>query len=134
IFAAIYAGYQLYALIPGPAAFVLLAVTAGATVALSLRQGVLVAALGLAGPYGGPALVASDAPHALPLFLYLAFVTAGMLAVLRHRAWWWLSWPALAGAVGWAMLWLGLQPDHPESAVVGVYILVQLALFAALRR
>jgi uncharacterized membrane protein len=134
VFAAIYAAYQLYGLIPGPAAFVLLAVTAGATVALSLRQGVLVAALGLVGAYVVPLLVASDAPSAPPLFLYLAFVTAGMLAVLRHRAWWWLAWLSLAGAFLWAMLWLGTQPDKPESAVVGGYVLVQLALFAAFRR
>ena len=133
VFAAIYAGYQLYGMFPAPAAFALLALTAGTTVALSLRQGVLVATLGLAGAYVVPALVASDVPRALPLFLYLAFVTAAMLAVMRHRAWWWLAWPALAGAFLWAMVWLALQPARPESVVVGGYILVQLALFAAFR-
>ncbi len=134
VFAAIYAAYQLYGLISAPPAFVLLAATAIATVALSLRQGILVATLGLLGAYAVPALVASDAPHALPLFLYLALVTAGMLAVLRHRAWWWLAWAALAGAFAWIMVWLGMEPDRPESVVVGGYILVQLALFAAFRR
>ncbi len=134
VFAAIYAAYQLYGLISAAPAFVLLAATAGATVALSLRQGVLVAALGLVGAYVVPALVASDAPHALPLFLYLAFVTAGTLAVLRHRAWWWLAWAALGGAFLWVVAWLGLEPDRPESAVVGFYILAQLALFSAFRR
>ena len=69
----------------------------------------------------------------LPLFAYLAFVTAGMLAVLRHRGWWWLAWPALAAAFGWTMVWLGSRPDHPESLVVGIYILVQLGLFVAFR-
>lgn len=133
-FAALYAAYQLYGLISGGLAFPLLAATAIATVALSLRHGVLVAALGLVGAYVVPALVASDAPHALPLFAYLAFVTAGMLAVLRHRAWWWLAWPALAGAFAWVLVWLGLAAAHPESPVVGFYILVQLGLFAAFRR
>ncbi|MBV9554064.1 MAG: DUF2339 domain-containing protein [Alphaproteobacteria bacterium] len=134
VFAAVYAAYQLYGLIGATTAFVLLAVTAGATVALSLRQGVLVAALGLAGAYLVPALVVSDAPRALPLFLYLAFVTAGVLAVLRHRGWWWLAAPTLLGAFGWTMVWLGFAPAHPQSAVVGGYILVQLGLFAGLRR
>ncbi|HXP05604.1 MAG TPA: DUF2339 domain-containing protein [Stellaceae bacterium] len=134
IFAALYAGYQLYGLIPSPLAFPLLAATSIATVALSLRHGVFVAALGLVGAYAVPALVASDAPHALPLFAYLAFVTAGLLAVMRHRRWWWLSWPALAAAYGWVMVWLSLDYAHPETPVVGVYILVQLALFAAFRR
>jgi uncharacterized membrane protein len=134
VFAAIYAAYQFYGLISGPPAFALLAATAVATVALSLRQGVLVAALGLVGAYVVPALVASDVPRALPLFLYLAFVTAAILAVLRHRAWWWLGLPALLGAFIWTMVWLGLQPANPETPVVGGYILVQLVLFAAFRR
>jgi hypothetical protein len=112
----------------------LLAVTAAATVAISLRHGPLVAALGLTGAYAVPALIASDTPHALPLFAYLTFVTAGVLAVLRHRAWWWLAGPTLAGAFAWVMIWLGFQPEHPETPVVGIYILGQLALFAALRR
>src|SRR5580704_8792510 len=110
VFAALYAAYQLYGLISGGLAFPLLAATAIATVTLSLRHGVLVAALGLVGAYAVPALVASAAPHALPLFAYLAFVTAGMMAVLRHRGWWWLAWPALAAAFGWAMVWLGSGP------------------------
>lgn len=134
VFAAIYAAYQLYGLIPADSAFVLLAATAVATVVLALRQGVLVAAIGLVGAYVVPALVASDTPHALPLFLYLALVTAGVLAVLRHRAWWWLAWAALAGGFLWTMAWLGLEPGHPESIVVGVYVLAQLGLFAAFRR
>jgi uncharacterized membrane protein len=133
VFAAIYAAYQLYELIGATSAFVLLAATAVATVALALRQGIFVAALGLVGAYVVPALVASDTPHALPLFLYLVFITAGLLAVLRHRAWWVLAWPTLAGAVGWVLLWLS-DAVHPESTVVGLYILAQLGLFAALRR
>jgi uncharacterized membrane protein len=134
VFAAIYAAYQLYGLIPADSAFVLLAATAIAAVALALRQGVLVAALGLVGAYAVPALVVTETPRALPLFLYLAVVTAGMLAVLRHRAWWWLAWAALGGAFLWTLTWLGSQPQRPESAVVGLYILVQLGLFAAFRR
>jgi uncharacterized membrane protein len=134
VFAALYAAYQLYGLIPSSLAFPLLAATSIATVALSLRHGIFVAALGLVGAYAVPALVASDAPHALPLFAYLAFVTAGLLAVMRHRRWWVLAWPALAAAYGWVMLWLGLQPAHPESPAVGAYILVQLGLFAGFRR
>src|SRR3954465_2084246 len=134
VFASLYAAYQLYALIPGGLAFPLLAATAAATVALSLQHGPMVAALGLIGAYVVPALVTSDAPHALPLFAYLGVVTAAVLAVLRHRAWWWLAWPTLLGAFGWIMAWLALQPQHPEAAVVGIYVLAQLTLFAGFRR
>jgi len=133
VFASIYAAYQLYGLLPSALAFPLLAATAGATVAMSLRHGPLVAALGLVGAYVVPLLIESDAPRALPLFAYLAFVTAASLALLRHRAWWWLAWLSLAGATLWVVLWLVVARDRPESVVVALYLLVQLGLFAAFR-
>jgi uncharacterized membrane protein len=133
VFAAVYAAHQLYDLLPGSVAFVLLAITAGGAVAQALRQGPLVAALGLAGAYAVPLLVTSEAPQALPLFAYLTIVTAGSLAVLRHRAWWWLVWFSLAGATLWVPLWLAAAAT-PEIPVVAVYLLAQLALFTAFRR
>ncbi|MGE0259269.1 MAG: DUF2339 domain-containing protein [Alphaproteobacteria bacterium] len=133
VFAAIYAAHQLYGLLPSGIAFALLAATAGAAVALSLRHGPLVAALGLIGAYVVPLLVESNAPHAPPLFAYLAVVTAGSLALVRHRAWWWLVWFSLAGAMLWVPLWFAAAPADPATATVAVYLLVQLALFAALR-
>jgi len=133
IFAALYAAYALYGLIPAGLAFPLLAVTAGATVAQSLRQGPLVAALGLVGAYAVPGLVESEAPSAAALFAYLAVVTAGSLALLRHRAWWWLAWLSLGGALGWVALWMGSAQDA-EAPVVAIYLLVQFGLFTAFHR
>ncbi len=133
IFASLYAAHALYGFLPAGLAFVLLAVTAGAAVAQSLRHGPLVAALGLVGAFAVPALVSSTAPHALPLFAYLAVVTAASLALLRHRAWWWLAWLSLFGAVGWVVVWLAGSRD-PEAPVVALYLLVQFGLFVAFRR
>src|SRR5262249_19269978 len=110
LFASIYAAYALYGLLSPAPAFVLLAMIAGATAAQSLRHGPLVAALGLVGAYVVPALVSSDAPHALPLFTYLAVATAGALALLRHRAWWWLACLTITGALLWVPLWLNAAP------------------------
>jgi uncharacterized membrane protein len=132
-FAAIYAAHQLYGLLPSGIAFALLAVTAGAAVALSLRHGPLVAVLGLVGAYVVPLLVESNAPRALPLFTYLAIVTAGSLALVRHRAWWWLVWFSLAGAMLWVPLWFAARPADSATATVAAYLLVQFALFVALR-
>jgi uncharacterized membrane protein len=132
VFASLYAAYALYDLLPAGPAFALLAATAAATVAQSLRQGPLVAAVGLVGAYVVPALVESDAPNAAALFVYLAVVTAASLAVLRHRAWWWLAWLSLGGAVGWVVLWLGSAQDA-AAPIVAIYLLVQFGLFAAFR-
>lgn len=134
VFASLYAAHQLYGLLPSVLAFPLLAATAAATVVMSLRHGPLVAALGLVGAYLVPLLVQSEAPQALPLFGYLAFVTAASLALLRHRAWWWLAWLSLAGTIFWVLLWLAGAGDHPETLVVGGFLLLQLALFGAFRR
>jgi uncharacterized membrane protein len=133
VFASLYAAHALYGLLPAMLAFPLLAATAGATVAQSLRLGPLVAALGLVGAFVVPLLVTSPTPHALPLFAYLVVVTAGALALLRHRAWWWLAWPSLAGAILWVALWLASAPVT-EAPVVALYLLVQFALFVAFRR
>ncbi len=133
VFASLYAAHALYDFLPAGIAFGLLAATAGATVAQSLRHGPLVAALGLVGAFAVPLLVTSTAPHALPLFAYLAVVTAASLALLRHRAWWWLAWLSLAGAIFWVVLWLAGARD-PEAPVVAGYLLVQLGLFVAFRR
>ena len=133
LFASFYAAHALYGLLPAGLAFLLLAATAGATVVQSLRHGPLVAALGLVGAYAVPLLVTSSNPHALPLFAYLILATAGALAVLRHRAWWWLAWLPLAGAMLWVPLWLASAPN-PEGPIVAGYLLLQFGLFAALRR
>ena len=133
VFASLYAAHGLYGFLPAGLAFLLLAITAGATVAQSLRQGPLVAALGLIGAFIVPLLVQSTSPHATPLFAYLAVVTAAALALLRHRAWWWLAWPALAGAIIWVVLWLASAAD-PEAAVVAGYLLVLFGLFVVFRR
>ena len=132
VLASLYAAHQLYGLLPSFLAFALLALTAAATVALSLRHGPFVAALGLVGAFAVPALVQSDAPHALPLFLYLTLVSAGSLVVLRYRAWPWLAWIWVSGAVLWVLMWLA-GAAHAETPIVGGFVLAQFLLFAALR-
>ena len=115
IFASLYAAYQLYGLLPPTLAFPLLALTAAATVLMSLQHGPFVAVLGLAGAFAVPAMVGSEQPSAFALFAYLILVGAGSLVLLRHRAWWWLAWIALAGSIGWALLWLAMLYE-PRTA------------------
>ena len=134
IFASLYAAYQLYGLLPPSLTFPLLTLTAAATVLMSLQHGPFVAVLGLAGAFTVPAMVSSEQPSALSLFAYLLVVGAGAVALLRHRAWYWLAWVALAGSAGWTVLWLAFLYDPSDVWVVGGYLLAQIGLFAALRR
>jgi uncharacterized membrane protein len=134
IFASFYAAYQLYGLFSPALAFPLLALVSAATVLLSLQHGPFVAALGLSGAFAVPLLVENQEPAAFPLFAYLTLVTAAALALLRYRQWWWLAWVAITGSIGWALLWLGIAYQPDDVWVIGFYLMVQFALFAALRR
>jgi uncharacterized membrane protein len=134
IFASLFAAYQLYGLLPPALAFPLLALTCAATVLMSLQHGPFVAVLGLAGAFAVPLLVGSEEPLALPLFAYLTLVNAATLALLRHRAWWWLAWLSVTGSIGWALLWLAASYRHEDVIVIGGYLLAQIGLLAALRR
>ena len=70
-FGSVYAAFALYGLISNTTAFAGLAVVALAALALSRLQGPLIAALGLIGSYGTPALIPSDQPSAWGLFCLL---------------------------------------------------------------
>ena len=134
VFASLYAAYALYDLLPSIVAFLLLALTAIATVAMSLRHGAFVAGLGFVGALTVPAMVASESPSAMTLFSYLTFVTAGMLAVLRVKKWWWLAWVSLGGAVGWVMIWLASAWTPADAPVLGGFLILQGVAFVLLRR
>jgi uncharacterized membrane protein len=134
LFADVYAAYQLYGLISAGPAFVLLAGAAALAITLSLRHGPFVAALGLLGTFLVPALVRGTEPHSLSLFSYLAVVTAASLALLRHKAWWWLGWLSLAGSLAWVLLWLAALYAPGDAPILGGFLILLLGLFAALRR
>jgi uncharacterized membrane protein len=107
LFACFLAAVHLYHLIPPAAGFALMALTTAVAVGLALRQGVMVALLGLVGGFLTPALIQTDHPSARNLFGYLLLLTAGLLAAAWRRGWRWLSYAALGGGLLWAAAWLG---------------------------
>ena len=72
--------------------------------ALSLRHGQVVAAVGLIGAFATPALVQTEHPSLPGLFGYLLFVTAAALAVVRYTAWVWLGWATTVAGAVWVVL------------------------------
>ncbi len=105
-FGSIYAAYALYELVAPLAAFIGLAALGLGALALSLRQGPMIAALGLIGSYGTPSLIPSPDPNAWSFFPYLLAILAAGFAILRRRTWWWLGYAAIVGSALWALLWL----------------------------
>ncbi|HXQ52953.1 MAG TPA: DUF2339 domain-containing protein [Stellaceae bacterium] len=126
LFASVYAGHALYALIPAAVAFALLAGVAAAAALLSLVHGQLMALLGFVGGYVAPALIETPNPSAAGLLLYVFLVTAGALVLLRWQRWNGLGWAVTAGVTIWA--WLALLMPRSELPL-GLYLIAVPALF-----
>ena len=104
LFGAAYAAGVLYGLVPPIAAFALMAAASLVGLVVSLRHGQLVAAVGIAGAFATPALVQSEDPSLPGLFVYLLFVSAAALAVVRYTAWVWLGWATTVAGAFWVVL------------------------------
>jgi uncharacterized membrane protein len=131
-FGAIYAAYALYGILSPAVCFPLLVAVGLGALWLSRRQGPLIAALGLLGAFVAPAIVPSDHPSAWGFFAYLAVLVAAALHELRLRAWWWLGYAAVAGALAWTLLWLGgslFEPSHTVPTAIFAYALGAAATF-----
>ncbi len=132
LYAAVYLSSVAYPLIPAGAGFVFMAVVTALAIALALVFGQLVAFVGLLGGYLTPALYASDNPSALMLFGYLAAILVASFTVIRLKAWWLLSIPALVGPVLWILLWaLEGAPDQQFWAATFTIIMPTIVLVAA---
>jgi uncharacterized membrane protein len=132
LYASFLAASDLYQLIPSLAAFGLMALTTATAVALSLRQGPLIAVVGLVGGFVTPYLLRSDAPaSALSLFTYLLLLEAGLLAVGRRRGWWILSVVTLLGGLAWVGLWMSGNFTPDDAAVLYLFLAASVGLFLA---
>jgi len=132
-FGSVYAAYALYELVAPLTAFIGLAALGLGALALSLRQGPMIAALGLIGSYVTPSLIPSPDPNAWSFFPYLLIILAASFAVLRRRTWWWLGFAAVAGSALWALLWLKGGPfELADIAPIGLFGLALggIAVFA----
>src|SRR6202035_5466174 len=99
LFACFLAGVHLYGLISPAVGFVLMALTTAVAVILSLRQGPMVALIGLVGGFLAPYWVRSGEPSARNLFGYLLLLEVGLLTASRRRGWSGVAFLALRSRV-----------------------------------
>ncbi len=116
-----YAAGPLYGLVPDLVTFVLMAAASLAGLALSVRFGPLVGAVGLAAAFGTPALIGSDNPSVPGLFGYLLVVSAAAWAVVRFTAWTWLGWAAAAGGAIWVAAY-AVAGAHRDVWAPGLFV------------
>lgn len=130
LYAVLLAAVRLYGLIPPLAGFALLATNTALAVALSLRQGPMVALLGLVGGFATPALIGRDTGDARGLLVYLLLLDVGLLAVARRRSWAPLAGGALAASFLWVLVWLA-GPHRATNAVpLGAFLLATSIAFS----
>ena len=99
-----YAAHELYNLIPAIVAFLALAVISLGAMALSLRQGPLLAAIGLLASLATPLLIQTDTPSLLMLIIYLVIIGGAALALSRRTGWGWLATGTVFGWLGWSLM------------------------------
>lgn len=131
-FGSIYAAFALYELVQPTTAFIGLALVALGALALSLRQGPLIAALGLLGSFVTPMMISSPDPTGWSFFPYLVIILGASFAVLRKRKWWWLGYASISGSALWSLLWLGGPFEAADIMPIGLFALCvgAVSLFA----
>jgi uncharacterized membrane protein len=116
LFGAAYSAGPGYGLIGPIPSFAALATIGISGLALSLRHGPLVTAVGIGCAMGTPALIDVTAPSRAILFTYLAIVTATAAAVMSRTGWTWLGRAAAGGGTAWVLI-AGGMPDPWPAAV-----------------
>jgi uncharacterized membrane protein len=106
VYGALFAAVALYEMISKVAAGGGAAALTAFAIGVSLRHGLLVAALAFVGGFVSPAIIGSETPNTPVLFGYLLAIAAGTLAVIRARGWWPLGWGVLGGSALWTIAWM----------------------------
>ena len=130
LFGAVYAAHALYGMINGVTATIGMGAVGVSAMALSLRRGVVLAAIGLVGALATPLLVSSDTPSFVGVWGYVLVITVAAALVSRLRDWPWVYLGALFGAGFWATMLFGKAATGAEFALWGAGVAVLLGLTA----
>ena len=122
-FGSIYAAYALYDLVGPTTDFIGLAVVGLGALALSLRQGPLIAALGILGSYVTPMMISNPNPSGWGFFPYLLVILGASFAVLHKRSWWWLGYASIVGSALWSFLWIAGPFEAADILPLGLFAL-----------
>lgn len=126
LYACFLAGVHLYGLIPPGVGFGLMALTTVVAVVLSLRQGIMVALIGMIGGFLTPYLVRSGEGGVRGLFAYLLLLQVGLLVVSRRRGWQEVGALSIGGGLVWTVIWM-FNPFKPGDEIwLGLFLLLSV--------
>ena len=122
-----YYHFAFFGLVP---TFLLMTLITAIAFLLAVRlNAMVVAVLGIAGGFLTPVLLSTGEDHPLGLFVYVALLDVGLLAVAQRQRWRAL---AILGALGTALMQLAWITTFfvPEKYFAGNKVLVVMAVFA----
>ncbi|KKO47252.1 hypothetical protein WG68_00975 [Arsukibacterium ikkense] len=125
LYAALLMAYQFYQLLPAGLTFALLALVALSASWFSLRQGSILAVIGIVGAYAVPLLVNTGSNNLLALLLYVGVITSSSVLVEQRVRRPWLWYLPMAAHCLWLLAALG-------SAAPGQVWLLWLALLLSM--
>ncbi|MBK7876133.1 MAG: DUF2339 domain-containing protein [Planctomycetes bacterium] len=129
LYAAFWAGHQVFGVWPVALSFGLMVATTAFCAWLALRRSSqIVAALGLLGGFATPIVLSTGSDNPIGLFGYTLLVNLGFLSVAHKRRWPWTALLALVGTFVIEALWI-FAKLRGETFWIG---LVALGLFSLL--
>ncbi len=117
--AAALAALHLYQLVPAASVFAFLAAVFGGTMALALRHGPVLAALGLVGCYAVPLLVGGDDGAIVTVLGYCLIVSSAVMLMFRYVDRGWLRRGVLVGSLFW---WMASMLVDAADGFRGAYL------------
>ncbi|XAM01055.1 DUF2339 domain-containing protein [Phycisphaeraceae bacterium D3-23] len=130
LFGTIYAGQNMYGLLPPALGYTLLVLVTASAVVLSLRFGPLVALLGLVGGFALPPLLGAETPGRPAMVVYLLALELGVLAVTRKRGWMGISVLTMLGWVIWSLSYVVFGSDSAmDRGFTAVLIMATAVIF-----
>ncbi len=122
LYVVFFASARLYEIISVFTGFVSMAFVTTLALILSLRYGMPIALMGMAGGFLTPALLSMGEGNIFTLFIYLYFTASGLLIVIRKTQWWWLSIPTIITSLIWVIVWL-IESYNPGDGIwLGIFL------------
>ena len=115
--------FDFYSYLPPLIAFIILAIISLCAIALAIRYGPILAAIGLVGAYIVPALVSTGSNNIFALLSYVAFVSVSVVWVFEIVKKQWLWWMSVAGHFLWLLIAISLSEIADITAIVGFSII-----------
>lgn len=131
LYLSLWAGFQLYHLLPGAVAFLAMTLVTAATAGVAVVEDAeLLAGLALLGGLLTPVLCGNDENHEAVLFCYLLLLSLGALVLQRAKPWPRILLGAFAGSFVLGAAWFNRYYSNDQFAESQLFFTLLFALFA----